>query len=80
MKREILCVWCRPNVRELFPTDNPYPGEHVKFVDGTAKMDRICDQCGCPIEAGQTCTAFSSWADYGGIPYFPWESGYLELA
>lgn len=75
MKQEIVCEKCRPELRALFKTDTPYPGEHVKFVDGKARETFICDQCGQLIKAKDNCTAFSSWADYGGIPYYNWESG-----
>lgn len=77
MKQEIVCEKCRPKLRALFPTDTPHLGEHVKFVDGKARNNFVCDQCGQPIEADSNCTAFSSWADYGGIAYYNWESAYL---
>ena len=80
MKREIVCPKCRKNLRELFPTNNPYPGEYVKFVDGTARHDFVCDSCGKPINYNGKCTAFSCWAEYGGIPYMEWEDEYLREA
>lgn len=73
MKREILCDKCELDMRDLFPTSKPYPGEHVKFLNGKAKKDFMCDQCGQPIKAGDNCAAMSIWADYGGIPYYVWE-------
>ena len=81
MKREIVCPEGRRTLKRLFPTATPYTGEHVKFVDGTAKEDFFCDSC-VPthtILKGEPCTAFSAWADYGGIPYSPWEEEYLEV-
>jgi len=78
MKREILCPKCRINVRKLFPTDNPYPGEHVMFIDGMALMQYRCDNCDNTILPGDKCTAFSSWADYGGVPYYEWEGEYIN--
>jgi hypothetical protein len=62
----------------LFPTATPFPGEHVKFVNGKAKDNFICDQCGCSIKANDNCIAMSTWADYGGIPYRKWEDEYLR--
>jgi len=79
MKREILCPECRVNYRKLFPTNTPYPGEHLKFVDGKSSLSVICDSCTKPIEPGDDCTAFSAWADYGGIPYHKWESEYIDI-
>lgn len=79
MKREILCSKCEPELRALFPTDTPYPGEHVKFVNGKANKDLICDQCGQPIKTNDNCVAMSMWADYGGIPYYEWEPEYLRM-
>lgn len=78
MKQAIVCEKCRVELRTLFPTDTPYSGEHVKFVDGKARNNFVCDWCGQPVGAGSNCTAFSSWADYGGVPYYDWESKYIE--
>jgi hypothetical protein len=78
MKQEIICKECLPNLQTLFPTDNPYPGEHVKLVEGKAKNNFICDQCGKEIVAEDKCVAFSVWADYGGVPYYNWEGKYLS--
>jgi len=77
MKRLIVCPECRKILRALFTTDNPHPGEHVKFVDGSAKNGFKCDNSGEDIAKGESCTAISMWADYGGIPYFEWEKDYL---
>ena len=77
MKQQIVCKKCEPSLRKLFPTDTPYPGEHVKFVSGKAKRDFLCDRCGCDINATDSCHAVSTWADYGGIPYYEWETEYL---
>jgi len=77
MKREIVCITCREKLLNLFPTDNPYPLEHVKFVDGKARKEFFCDHCGREINTTEKCTAVSIWADYGGIPYFEWEPDYL---
>jgi len=79
MKQEILCLTCKGVLRKLFPTDTPYSGEHVKFVDGQAIKDFICDYCGKKINKDANCCAFSIWAEYHGIPYYPWESEYLNL-
>ena len=77
MKREIVCPKCELKLRKLFPKESPYPGEHVKFINGLASIDFICDQCGEPILTKNECAAVSFWADYGGIPYFEWEEDYL---
>jgi hypothetical protein len=79
MKREILCPDCKTKMQKLFPTSNPYPGEYIKFVDGRAKKDFLCDGCVNirPIKEGDICTAFSIWSENGGIPYFPWESDFI---
>ena len=79
MKQEIVCSSCRKELRELFPTDTPYPMEHVKFVDGRAKADYLCDQCGDEILPFQHCTAFSIWADHGTQSYYEWEDKYVEV-
>lgn len=77
MKQEIICEKCLPELRTLFPTSNPYHGEHVKFVSGKARKDFFCDHCGKEITATSKCTAFSIWADHGGIPYYNWESEFI---
>ena len=78
MKRELLCPACTVKARKLFPTDTPYPGEHVKFVSGKALYGFTCDKCGCPIKEETPCNALSIWADYGGAPYSKWENDYIE--
>ena len=44
MKREIVCNGCKDELRKLFPTDTPCPGEFLKFIKGKAKRDYICDK------------------------------------
>ena len=78
MKQQIICPACKDINRELFKTDTPHPGEHVKFVSGFALSDFVCDDCAVPIEKDTECCAFSIWADYGGIPYYPWENDCIE--
>ena len=78
MKREILCTNCKNDLRKLFPNDNPYEGEHIKFVSGTANHTMICDKCETSILQGTLCHAISIWADDHGIPYYPWEQDYLS--
>lgn len=78
MKREILCPDCKKELRKTFPSDTPYPGEHVKFVEGKALNEYVCDQCDKEIHIGDPCFAFSSWADYGGIPYYEWEGEFIQ--
>ncbi len=79
MKQDILCPDCAKERRELHKTDNPYPGEHIKFMKGIAKKDMLCDGCAVktPIKKGDPCVAYSSWADYGCIPYYQWESEFI---
>ena len=77
MKREIICPTCQKQSRKMFHTDTPYPGEHVKFVEGTAKRDFICDHCGTDIFISEECCAFTIWADHGRQPYYAWESEFI---
>jgi len=78
VKQEIVCPKCAEDLRAIYPTDTPFPGEGVKFVPGTALGPFMCDQCGGPIDPGDMCTAFSIFADH--IPYFEWESEYVQVA
>jgi len=79
MKREIVCESCYKDLKKMFPLENPYPGEHVKFVEGNALHSMVCDNCGTPIQADDNCFAFTIWADHGRRPYFPWESEYIKI-
>ena len=88
MKREILCMSCvpKPMGLKLMHTEagdpmlvNPYPGEHQKVIKGRAKKQYICDRCGNDIYEETECVASSIWADYGGIPYYPWETAYITF-
>jgi len=63
-----------------------YPGEHIKYVPGTAKRNPYmadgmskCDHCGKPIEIGEPCSAVTIWADHSPKPYKPWESQFIEV-
>lgn len=80
MKQDILCTRCAKDRRKQFPDDNPYPGEHIKFVKGIAKKDMLCDGCATktPIKKGEPCIAASIWADYGGVPYYEWEDKFIN--
>lgn len=73
MKREILCEKCADMTN--LPT---FPEEHWKFISGKAKSNFKCDADDCEIKPGQIAVAMSIWADYGGIPYYPWETEYLD--
>lgn len=79
MKRQIICKSCQYKTKKRFPSDNPYPGEYLKFVEGTAKHPMICDDCGTPIIREEECCAFTIWADHGRQPYYEWEGEYLNL-
>ena len=78
MKREIICVNCAIEQRELFPTDNPYPGEYVKFIEGAALEDYVCDLCSNTIEHTDKCYAFSIYTDRQ--PYWAWEHEFIKIA
>lgn len=78
MKREIICPKCEAEAHKLFPYENPFPGEHVKFVPGTSLGTYICDHCARRIKEGDPCCAFSISADYGRNPYSPWEADYVR--
>ena len=86
MKREILCDPCAQRTTLTITgckfvegqIMHPYPGEHKKFVTGTLTRSCLCDSCSKKLEAGNEATALSIWADYGGIPYYPWESEFFE--
>ena len=79
MKREILCQSCEEKVRKLFPVESPYPGEHIKLVNGKSLKNMVCDGCDKFIIEGEAVCAFSIWADYGGVPYYSWESDFIEI-
>ena len=80
MKRQILCKRCGSETNGRFPNKNPYPGEHVKFIDGQALFDEmVCDYCDSPIAVGEECTAFSIWSDYSGRPYYKWEHEFIKV-
>lgn len=77
MKREIVCPECEKELKELFPDKDPYPGEHIRFVDGNAKREMYCDHCLTLIQPGVPCCAFSIYCD--ARPYYNWEDGYLDV-
>lgn len=77
MQRNIICPTCATVSRKRFPTNNPYPGEYLKFIGGTALNKYLCDHCGDAINIGDKCTAFSIWTDTR--PYLPWESDYIKI-
>jgi hypothetical protein len=77
MKQSIICGACSIDQRRLFPNDNPYPGEHVKFLPGFALQNYYCDLCAAAIFEGEKCVAFSIWTDR--TPYIPWEQVYMKI-
>lgn len=77
MRRDIICGGCGVQQQDLFPSDEPYRGESLKFVPGLALHDYICDLCGATILEGEPCCAFS--ISTKEAPYFPWESEYIEI-
>ncbi len=75
MKRMIVCEKCshRPQPH--------YSGEWFKRVNGTAKKQMLCDYC-CPpvkIKKGDKCAAESMGVNHYGIPYYEWESDFLNI-
>jgi len=78
MKQEILCNDCKNNLIEK-NVFTPSPKEHVKFTPGKARRNFFCDSCYKHIYVKNKCFALSIWADYGGVPYYPWESEYIDI-
>lgn len=86
MKREILCPTCTKTTSQAITgcriegsqIVDPYPGEHAKFRAGVLVRSCVCDSCGIELKPGENATALSIWADYGGVPYYPWEAEYLD--
>lgn len=76
MKRDIICPGCAIQQRDLFPTDEPYPGEFVKFVSGIARNEYLCDLCGAAINVTDVCIAFSISTERA--PYTAWEQNYID--
>jgi len=76
MKQEILCKNCARETKRIFQSAKPYPGEYIRFRDGSALCNFICDGCGKLIIARTRCTAFSMWTR--SIPYYNWESGFID--
>ena len=79
MKREIICLKCEKELKELHGSANPYPGEHLRYVEGKAVDDYVCDQCGISIKKDSLCCCYSIYTDYGGQPYYGWEEEYINL-
>lgn len=77
MKRDILCPSCGEDNRRLFPVKEPYPGEFVKFVEGTAINHYRCDLCGRNIARNNDCLAFTIFTKTR--PYTAWESQYINI-
>ena len=76
MKRDIICTECGIEQLDLFPSDEPYPGEYLKFVPGLALTEYLCDICGGAIFEGEPCIAYS--ISTRKTPYFAWESNYIK--
>lgn len=74
MKRMIACEKCGWHLTPHFA------GEWFKRVRGIAKRGMLCDYCGTEIKKGDKCSAESVGFDEHGIPYYPWESEYIELS
>ena len=78
MKQEILCKHCAREARKISQSAKSYPEEYIKFKDGSARRNFICDGCGALIFAKADCTAFSMWSR--NIPGYNWESRYIKPA
>jgi len=78
MKQEILCRNCTREARKIFQSAESHPGEYIKFENGSARRNCICDGCGVLIFAKGNCTAFSMWSRC--IPGYNWESRYIKPA
>jgi hypothetical protein len=75
MKQMIACEQC---AKRAIPQ---YEGEYWFRVHGTAKENMLCDWC-CPpteIKKGDRCAADTLGLIGRGIPYSPWEGGYIIL-
>lgn len=77
MKCEIVCLECKDQLREMFPTDNPFPGEHINLKKGKALKEYICDKCNAGIDEGELCYAFSVWTDQQ--ERLNWEWDFIEI-
>jgi hypothetical protein len=77
MKREILCENCAKKLRKKLSGDDPYPGEHVKFVRGILERNCCCDFCMTNLNPGNPAYAMSIWTDRRD-DYYPWESEFLK--
>lgn len=76
MKREVLCVDCAREMRALFPTDSPYPGEFVRFVAGDLNRYAACDHCCGALHPKMRGVCISIYTIER--PYFSWENDFLE--
>lgn len=86
MKREILCTKCAEDMEKLLGDGSQYPGEHVKYVAGTAKTNpdvpggvSVCDSCMKSLPIGSKAVAVTIWADHSPNPYVPWEGDFLSF-
>jgi len=77
MNQQIICESCYADVRKRYPTNSPFPGEHIKFMHGLASKDYFCDLCGRDLPVACDCTAYTLWSDRGRQPYSPWEHNFL---
>ena len=75
MKREILCIKCHNSTPYRF-----VPGGGSEFIEmGKALRDFLCDRCNKHIEKGEVCCTRSHWQTSQSIPYFEWESEFIEV-
>lgn len=78
MKREIYCMKCKDRIQGVIDTSKLPAGEHVKYVDGKALKQVMCDFCSKDIHAGWFCCCFSNYID-GHAPYIPWEHDFIKI-
>ncbi len=85
MTRQVLCIPCAENRQKLHKTPNPYPGEHIKMLKGSATRAFLCDDCGKEIHPSVECVTYTLYTardavHTGSLPYWPWEAEYISGA
>ncbi len=83
MKREIVCVPCRPKAFVVTPSTDPLilaemyaNGEETRVVQGSTVGSSRCDRCNKELPTGSQALAISYITKHS--PYFEWESDYVS--
>ncbi len=63
MKREIICVKCKPRVMRVLANCSSPPNEHAQWTVGRLKFSMVCDDCNAPLPEGTEAAALSIWID-----------------